>query len=555
MPDAYKDTGGNYHLSPRKKRDILVNNIYGVDIDRQAVEVTQMSLYLKVLEGENAETLNPQMTLALKEVYLPSLANNIKCGNSLIGTDFTSQGEMFDEEARHKVNPFDWELEFPEILGGGGKPSEGSPSETKKPSEGSHGFDVVIGNPPYRIIGKDDASTVLKDYLTNKYRSFYYKADLFHLFIEKGISLLTSNGFLGFITPNTWFTLQFTQKLRELVVENVKIDKLVVFNHKVFDDANVDAAIEILQKEFRKNRIGDNIVQIYNLQSSFKMDDLLLPPTFTIPQKIWINDELKRFEFRIDIRTSRIIEKIQGGSKSLNSILKASLGTQAYNSSKHTKVQIEKRVFHSKKKLGKDYLKELSGSDVGRYTIDWKRKEWIKYGPWLHDYRPMNWLSGPRILIREIIAKDFYRICGSYVEETYCNYKTILNVIYGEDKSASMKYYLAILNSRLLSWILPLVSNKIVKDSFPRMSVGDLKQLPIRTIDFSNPAEKKMHDDLVSLVEKMLELNKQLQKAHFDSEKEPIERQIAATDKKIDDLVYQLYRLTEEEIKIVEGKT
>ncbi len=116
VPDAYKDADGNYHLSPRKKRDILVNNIYGVDIDRQAVEVTQMSLYLKVLEGENAETLNPQMTLALKEVYLPSLAKNIKCGNSLIGTDFTSQGEMFDDEARRKVNPFDWEMEFPEIL-------------------------------------------------------------------------------------------------------------------------------------------------------------------------------------------------------------------------------------------------------------------------------------------------------------------------------------------------------------------------------------------------------------------------------------------------------
>ena len=146
MPDAYKDTGGNYYLSPRKKRDILVKNIYGVDIDGQAVEVTQMSLYLKVLEGENAETLNPQMTLALKEVYLPLLANNIKCGNSLIGTDFTSQGNLFDEDARRKVNPFDWELEFPEILGkdrNNGKPSEGNGHLPKvnpdplRPSEGS----------------------------------------------------------------------------------------------------------------------------------------------------------------------------------------------------------------------------------------------------------------------------------------------------------------------------------------------------------------------------------------------------------------------------------
>jgi adenine-specific DNA-methyltransferase len=126
-----------------------VNNIYGVDIDRQAVEVTQMSLYLKVLEGENAESLNPQMTLALKEVYLPSLAKNIKCGNSLIGTDFTSQGEMFDDEARRKVNPFDWEMEFPEIikpktlpLTGGDQPS---PMRGRGDNSG-HGFDVVTNN-------------------------------------------------------------------------------------------------------------------------------------------------------------------------------------------------------------------------------------------------------------------------------------------------------------------------------------------------------------------------------------------------------------------------
>ncbi|MGA9405909.1 MAG: restriction endonuclease subunit R, partial [Bacteroidota bacterium] len=108
-------------------------------------------------------------------------------------------------------------------------------------------------------------------------------------------------------------------------------------------------------------------------------------------------------------------------------------------------------------------------------------------------------------------------------------------------------------NSRLLSWLYPLTSNKIVKENFPRLSVGDLKQLPIRAIDFAKPEEKKMHDDLVSLVDKMLDLHKQIEKASFDSEKEPIARQINATDKKIDQLVYQLYGLTEEEIKIVEG--
>jgi adenine-specific DNA-methyltransferase len=181
VPYAYKDADGNYHLSPRKKRGILVNTIYGVDIDRQAVEVTQMSPYLKVLEGENAETLNPQMTLSLKEVVLPSLAKNIKCGNSLIGTDFTSQGKMFDEETQRKVKPFDGEMEFPETHGNGGKPSEASQGETKKPSEGSQGFDVAIGNPPYLRIEEFKET---KDCFKNNYACHDERSDLYDYFIE-----------------------------------------------------------------------------------------------------------------------------------------------------------------------------------------------------------------------------------------------------------------------------------------------------------------------------------------------------------------------------------
>jgi len=110
------------------------------------------------------------------------------------------------------------------------------------------------------------------------------------------------------------------------------------------------------------------------------------------------------------------------------------------------------------------------------------------------------------------------------------------------------------LNSKFIGWYFRKRFQISAEDTFPQIMIRDILQFPIRTIDFNNPAEKKMHDDLVLLVEKMLELNKQLQKTHFDSEKESIERQIAATDKKIDDLVYKLYGLTPEEIAIVEGK-
>ncbi len=116
------------------------------------------------------------------------------------------------------------------------------------------------------------------------------------------------------------------------------------------------------------------------------------------------------------------------------------------------------------------------------------------------------------------------------------------------------RFLLGILDSKLMGfyWRERFYDQR---EAFSKIKGSYLLKLPICTIDFTNPAEKQMHDSLVALVDKMLELHKQLQKANFDSEKEPIQRQIAATDKKIDELVYKLYGLTREEIDIVEGKS
>ena len=115
----------------------------------------------------------------------------------------------------------------------------------------------------------------------------------------------------------------------------------------------------------------------------------------------------------------------------------------------------------------------------------------------------------------------------------------------------SPKYVLGLLNSSLLFWHLRLSSN-IFQGGWITCTKQYFGELPIHSIDFANPKEKQMHDELVGYVDTMLQLNKQLSQATFDTEKEPLERQIAATDNKIDRLVYKLYNLTEEEIKIVE---
>ena len=532
-PALYSGQGGAWHLTTAERKRILLNNIYGVDIDSQAVEVTKLSLLLKVLEDETGETLNSQRKL-FHERALPNLGGNIKCGNSLIGPDFYDgkQMNLLDPEEAQRINVFDWQAEFPEIFKVGG-------------------FDAVIGNPPYVNTGNDNSNNSLIDYF-KRYNVSQYKIDLFHLFIQRGIDLIRKDGKLGFIVPNTWLTLQYTDRLRKYILDHTSIFEIIIFDYLVFKSADVHTALIFLEKYDAEK---DHKVQIKIISKLATAEELKSAETLLSSQLSWKNCNGYIFETRIVGKAGVLINKLLNSHPRLDQVARASLGCQAYNSSKHTQEQIKNRVFHASKKLSEEYLPELAGKDVSRYIIIRERGEWIKYGSWLHDYRTMDWLTGPRILIREISGQDKHKIQACYAEETYCNYKTILNVNPSSNTQFSMMYLLGILNSRLISFLYPYVSNKMVAKSFPRLSVGDLKKLPIREIDIGDTTDKKMHDRMVELVEQMLTSNKQLAEARIGQEQTLIQRQIDATDKQIDKLVYELYELTEDEIKIVEGQS
>jgi len=518
-----------YRLTTAEKKRILTEHIFGVDIDRQAVEVTKLSLLLQVLEGETDETLGKQMRL-LHDRALPDLDHNIQCGNSLIGPDYFSGRLLPDAEELARVNAFDWKAAFPEAMAVGG-------------------FDAVIGNPPYVLLGKDIVPPTALDYLS-KYRVAAYKMDTYHLFIERALLLLRTSGLLGFITPSTWYTLPFTKALREHVLMSSSIEQMVVFDHRVFADADVATGLIFLRKGTPE---PDHLVAIKITSEAFQPQDLHKARTLSMPQAEWLGDQQMRLDFRIAGPEGAIAKRLSSAHPQLVELARASLGIQAYNSSKHTPEQISKRVFHASRKISHEYLPELAGSDVGRYFIDRKKGQWIRYGPWLHDYRTMDWLSGPRLLIREIAGPVKHRIQASYTEDTYCNYKTILNVNPSDKTTFSMKYVLGILNSRLSSFLYPYVASKLPDRSFPRLSVADMRRLPVRPINFSDPADKAHHDKMVALVERMLELHKRKQAAGSDHERQLLQRQIDSTDGEIDALVYELYGLTDEEIRIVEG--
>jgi len=235
-----KGPHGEWRLSTSERKRILLNNIYGVDIDSQAVEVTKLSLALKVLEGETSETLGQTMKL-LADRALPDLDANIKCGNSLVGPDFYERQEQLFlvEEELERINVFDWQNAFPEVMSAGG-------------------FDAVVGNPPYIRVHRLDG--VLKEYLWKEYESFAEKGDIYACFIERGLSLLRDGGFISFITPNTWSSLQSFRHLRKLVLERSNIVQLVRTPSRVFKNATVRTLIFVLQRRVSGKPTTEHVV-------------------------------------------------------------------------------------------------------------------------------------------------------------------------------------------------------------------------------------------------------------------------------------------------------
>ncbi len=223
----YQAQGGEWRLTTAEKRRILLNNIYGVDIDPQAVEVTRLSLLLKVLEGENEGSLGQQLAF-FQERALPDLEGNIKCGNSLIGPDYYDrqgrQMAMFDAEELQRVNAFDWRAEFPGVMAAGG-------------------FDAVIGNPPYvRQEGLGEA----KGYFQAHYATHKPTADLYVNFVEKGVTILNPKGKFGMIVSNKWLRAAYGKPLREFLVDKATIEQIVDFaGLPVFPKATVRTIVMI----------------------------------------------------------------------------------------------------------------------------------------------------------------------------------------------------------------------------------------------------------------------------------------------------------------------
>ncbi|MBL0309095.1 MAG: N-6 DNA methylase [Bacteroidetes bacterium] len=559
-----KDEDGVWQLSIEIKQNILRNNIYGVDIDAQAVEVTQLSLYLKMLENENVVTvakhLQKKGRLFGADKILPDLSNNIKCGNSLIGSDIL-HGKLFEDAELKKLNPFDYEVEFPHIfksksitkalitkhdLGIDETQNVDEPVVIYNANERG-GFDAVVGNPPYGF--HQIHTDAIKPYLKNHFESSLGSFENYFLFYERSLKLVRPEGLHGFIAPVTWLTIPSAKSLRKFILNNYFIKEIIWLPDMVFKNAQVNTLISTIQRRAS----GKTVIKIYDTQDLNELPQI----ENLIEQKKFIDSDyyIGIFENNID---QDLLEKILSVSQPLKTISRPCSGYNPYevgsgkapNGKPHTLETVKTKPYHSETKKGEDWKPEIVGRDLIRYGIAITEKRWVKYGPWLSAPRDPNNFIGKRILVQEITGGKERRIVAVYYDRELYHSRDVIPIKIEDDKVNSL-FILGIINSKLLTWYHHKRNPKAKKGLFPKILVSDLKNLPIRIIDIENEITKTRHDHIVRLVEQMLSAKKNSSEAKTDKDKEFYSRQCEALDKQIDDAVFELYGLTEEEKQVV----
>ncbi|MCD4823039.1 MAG: N-6 DNA methylase [Phycisphaerae bacterium] len=528
--EIYQGAGGQWYLTSAVKKSILLNNIYGVDIDPQAVEVTKLNLLLCALENENQNTIG-QLAL-IHQRALPDLVNNIKCGNSLIGPDFYEgkQLSLFDEESQYKINAFNWKEEFPEAF------------KSKKP-----GFDAVIGNPPYGAAFEQQE----KKYLQQKFTCQTYQLDSYQLFLEQVIrQLLISNGLLGMIFPNPWLTNILQTKIRRFITGNTKILEIVHFRFPIFRKVTVDTEIVILEQAEPKNwKTLAKIVDTLNAFTTGETEGHIQEIIHL--QNEWISSDGGVINIFMSSDEKKLFRKIDNKAHPLSLFCKINVGIKPYQKGKgkppQTRDIVTKRVFDSDIRLDNSYRMYLRGCDINRYKIEPLASRYIKYGPWLAEPRPSADFDAP---VKIFMRQTGDRLIATIDREKYLCLNN-MHILVPLRCEPGARYLLGLISSRLLNWYYRAL-NPEVGEALAEVKKTNVAKLPIHKIDFSDSSDKAAHDRMVELVEGMLGLHRRLADARTPQSQELVQRQITATDKQIDNLVYELYGLTEEEIAIVE---
>ena len=394
------------------------------------------------------------------------------------------------------------------------------------------GFDIVIGNPPYVFARNSEEKGMRQEDKEIYYKKFTlakYQINLYHLFVEQGVNLLNSKGAFAYIIPNNWMTINTNKDFRKYVLGKSSI-KITNFYKKVFENADVDSSILIFS-----NALKDSFVW---LNEAVKVDKIETISKTTRERLLSNKDHIINIELFKSNEFISIIDKIEASSIMLDSLSEVKAGLQAYEVGKGIPTQTTEmkkaRVYHSQYKLDDSYFPYIDGNDVKRYELTWERKEYLKYGDNLAAPRK-NWAlySSSRILVRQIPSKPPYCINACFTDKVILNDRNSMNII---NIKCNPLYLLAVLNSRPISFWFAHKFGKLQRGLFPQFKINELASFPIPK------ASSEVQSKLASLASQIMEAKRSNSSVDTSS-----------IDSKIDNIVYLLYGLTEEEIKIIEA--
>jgi type I restriction-modification system DNA methylase subunit len=548
---------GSLHLSLQTKREILTNNIYGVDIDRQAVEVAQLSLYLKLLEDETVGSTSEFQT-EFHFTLLPALDKNIVCGNSLIGPDILD-GDKLSVDEEKWLNPMDYAQRFPQIFRrkvSGGELRDAAPGEpdftipgvplhgsfsykkTKKAkaapeTEYEGGFDAIVGNPPY--VRPHNLESTVKEYFWQHYKTFTHKSDLYCCFMENATRLLKSGGLFSYIVSHGWLRLNSFQELRRFVLKHYRIRELVQFPYNVFAEAQVATGVFVFEKCAATPKDKLQVIGATPITNGAVFKVLR-----EIPQQTFQETFQNVFDTSISPETEAIKDKMRQGTL-IGSNFEICFGLKTADDDK---------FLHHTKGLHKEDRPLLRGDDVKRYEINYKG-EYVWYVPKrMRAHRSTARPGEPRRFEQaKVLVKDTSSDFACTYEPGDYYVKDVLILIPKEDvkPNYNLKFVAAVINSKALHFYYRTTFQTI------HVQNSELASLPLPRIDVPKSADKVQHDKLVALVDQMLEARKSLPQAKSERDREFYENKCATLDQQIDALVYDLYGLTDDEIKLVEG--
>lgn len=577
-----KELNPNGTLTTETKKKILINNIFGVDLDTNAVEVAKLSLLLKCLENENLSSVDYQIKL-LHERVLPTLDNNIKHGNSLVDPDCYDGKIDFGDN--YEFNPFNWEKQFLKIFKSGG-------------------FDIVIGNPPY--VRSKLLDSIDREYFSRKYNSAKGTFDIYCLFIERAFHLLKKDGVVGFINPNKYFYSDYGDGIRKIIADNYHVDEIVDFNEfQIFNGITTYTAVNIFSKRQSKSsfsytcindkKITQRIVEDYLLRGikNNKISTIKVEAKNITTDK-WIFKEKSESKFieRVRKESTPLIDlcyKIyQGFVLTPTEVFPVSV-EQEFKSHYNVKpIKLDDSIYQIEKEL---LVPIVKSSSIFRYRFEMKnyysvfpykyisdkeveliseqilkskypktfnyliakqkhlksreKGKWKNSPVWYEYSRKQNFecQKMKKIIVPGLATNARYTLADETVFIDQGSYGIILK----DEYKIYEKYILALLNSDLVDFIFKSGAGTLSGGYYSYQSKY-LVGLPIKLPDIKQRDGKNTIETINSYIDTLMQLSEKLSQTELESQKEQILTKIDYIEDKINNFVYEFYNILPHEI-------